>query len=120
MDLVAPVVVQATARPERVRDTAFAVGNRRRRAQVRIGDGKDPPGTVVRDPVAQHRIVAAAGDHDPGSERRGRGQRGAVVVVVVDVVVLDQRAGVGAGGPRAPVRTGTVLRGGGVVVVLTV
>src|SRR5262249_58431730 len=78
---------------------------------------------LILDLVAQHGIVPTAGENHPRAhraERRRAAARHVGIVVVVNVVLAEDRARVGAGGPLAVVRARPVLRRGGVVVVLAV
>src|SRR5262245_33289706 len=75
------------------------------------------------DPVVNHGVVLAAGQHNAcadkcivcETERRHIG-----IIVVMDKVVADHRAGSGSGWARLTSRAGSVLRRGPVVVVETI
>src|ERR1700738_948538 len=81
---------------------------------------QDPPRAVARDPIAHDGVVAAARDLEAGAHRGEAGDPGAGnvgVVVVVDVVVPDDRARVGSGRADGAAGAGSVLGGRGVVIV---
>src|SRR5262249_6553748 len=104
-DLVAPRVEEA--QPRRC-FTALAMGDRWGGVGVWGRRDHDAPGSVVRDSVVAHLVVAATGDHNTGADRpqrRGSRLRDVRVVVVVHEVVTKQGAR-----PRPRRRTGTVLR----------
>src|SRR5207253_10062120 len=72
------------------------------------------------DPVVTHRVVLATGHSDAGSHTGVACQtelRHVGIIVVVDEVLADHRAGSGACWAGLPSRAGPVLRRGPVVVV---
>src|SRR5262249_27514806 len=124
--LVSPRIVVAALQAEgghAVGVPTDAVGDRWRRAGVRVRIDGDRPAAVVGEPVVDDRVVASAGDDDPAarpSERGAAFARDIGVVVVVDVVVLEHPARVGPDRSGAVAGAGPVLWRRRVVVVLAV
>src|SRR5215471_7949220 len=116
IDLIAARLEQAEPVQRVVPDAALAVRAWRRRLGVGVVAGEYPPGALILDNVVGHRVIRAPDYLDTGPDGRdGSGTRRVGVVVRLDQVALDDRAGLrGAAGAAA------VLRRRRVVVVLRV
>ena len=116
VDLIAARLEQAEPGQRVVLDAALAVRAWRRLLGVGVVAGEYPPGALILDDVAGHRVIRAPDYLDAGPDGRdGCVTRRVRVVVRLDQVALDDRAG-----PRGAARATAVLRRRRVVVVLRV
>ncbi len=90
------------------------------RLRVRQVPDRDTPKPLMADPVVNHGVVLATDQQDAASHRCHACEtelRHVGIIVIMDIVTADHRAGSGSRWTRLPSRAGPVLRRGPVVVV---